>query len=293
MESNWNEIAGELNYAVKNYTGITNQIVQIKNRGYAYGIDSEHEELIHGKKDKAGKMKMQGLESIKGMAGRHILRIIKDFPIWNEWLDNVPGIGPVIGGQLIKLYYFKSVTICSKCSEDMPEKKKGIEWRCLHCKTIAKGQGVLKYRIELREFPTISSWWHFMGRANDPNTGNIPKMKSGEKIDWNPTGKKLGFDFKESVNKFKSDHNYKAFAEKRKKYRERTHPDASKGHRHNMAWNESWKLFLSHFWQVDHILSGAEMTEPWCVQHGSHDKSSMIAPYYFNGYSQGSNVNQS
>jgi hypothetical protein len=34
-------------------------------------------------------------------------------------------------------------------------------------------------------------------------------------------------------------------------------------------------------WQVAHILDGAKMTEPWCVQHGGHDKESIIPPYYF------------
>lgn len=278
---NLNEIAGELNYAVRNYAGITKQIVQIRNRAHAYGINPDHEELIYGRKGKDGKLKMQGLESIKGMASRKIGRIIKDFPIWNEWLEHVPGIGPAIAGTLIRLYYYKSIPTCNKCGEDMPAKEKGKAWLCTGCNTDAKGMGIIKYRMQLREFPSISSWWHFMGRANDPVTGDIPKKKRGEQIDWNPDGKKLGFDFKESVNKFNSDHHYKKFAEMRKKYRTRTHPDATKGHRHNMAWNEAWKLFLSHFWQVEHVLSGSEMTEPWCVQHGGHDKSSMIPPYYF------------
>jgi hypothetical protein len=50
-----------------------------------------------------------------------------------------------------------------------------------------------------------------------------------------------------------------------------------------MAWNEAVKLFLSHFWQVAHILDGLEMTLPWCVQHGGHDEKHIIPPYYFNG----------
>jgi len=285
METNWNEIANELNYAVKNYTGITKQIVQIMNRAHAYGIDPTHETLIHGKTAKDGSPKMQGLESLKGVASRNVGRILKDFPIWNEWLENVPGIGPVIGGQLIALYYFKNIPVCSKCGYDLDD-----DFNCPVCVIKAKGQGVLKFRIELRDFPTISSFWHFMGRhvinGKMPTKGNIKKLKadeSGKLVDWSFLGKKLGYDFKESINKMSNTNKYKAYAEKRKRYREETHPDASKGHRHNMAWNESWKLFLSHFWQVDHILSGAEMTQPWCVQHGGHDESSIIPPYYFNG----------
>jgi hypothetical protein len=281
METNWTEIAGELNFAIKNYIGLTKQIVQIMNRAHAYGIDPTHEELIVGKIAKDGSPKMQGLKSLKGVAGRRIERVLKDMPIWDEWLTNVPGVGPAIGGQLVALYYFKSIPVCPKCEADLED------FKCPVCKGDVKGQGVLKYRIELRDFPTISSWWHFMGRHIED--GKMPKrrkMKEGDEVNpnrWSSSGRKLGYDFKESINKLKGN-KYKEFAEKRKRYRERTHPDATKGHRHNMAWNESWKLFLSHFWQVDHILSGAEMTEPWCVQHGGHDKATQIPPYYFNGF---------
>lgn len=275
METKWTEIASELSFSVKNYSGITKQIVQIKNRAHAYGIDPEHEELIVGKFDKSGKMKMQGLESLKGVASRRIGRVLKDFPIWIEWLDHVPGIGPAIGGNLVLLYYFRSIPLCQKCNGDL------VDFKCYVCKVEAKGQGVLKYRTELREFPTISSWWHFMGRH--VVDGKVPKRQKDKENKWSHTGRKIGFDIKESFNKLASDHKYKTYAEKRKRYREDTHPDATKGHRHNMAWNEAVKLFLSHFWQVDHVLSGSEMTKPWCVQHGGHDESSMIPPFYFNG----------
>ena len=283
MKTNWTEIASELNYSIKNYAGLTKQIVQVTNRAYAYGIDPKNEELINGKHDKSGKMKMQGLESLKGIAARRINRVLKDFPIWEEWLVNVPGIGPAIGGQLVSLYYFKSVPICPKCGADLEN------FDCPICRTAAKGQGVLKYRIELREYPTISSWWHYMGRHND-KTGKMPKFRklnpgedAADRDVWNSTGRKVGFDIKESFNKFASSHNYKAYAEKRKRYRANTHPDATLGHRHNMAWNETVKLFLAHFWQVAHILDGLEMTQPWCVQFGGHDEKAIIPPYYFNG----------
>jgi len=286
MQTNWTEIANELNYSIKNYVGLTKQIVQVRNRAHAYGIDPDHDEILTGKFDKTGKQKMQGLESIKGMAARRISKVLKDFPIWNDWLEDVPGIGPAIAGQLVALYYFKSIPICPKCNADL------IDFICPICKSEAKGQGVLKYRTELREYPTISSWWHQMGR-HDVN-GKIPKRSKKEegednnKNAWSSVGRKIGFDIKESFNKQPSTHKYKAYAEKRKRYREDTHPDTTKGHRHNMAWNEAIKLFLSHFWQVAHILDGIDpldITQPWIIKHGGHDESSFIPPYYFNGQS--------
>jgi len=283
MQTNWNEIASELNYCIKNYNGLTKQIVQVRNRAHAYGIDPDNDELLVGKLNRKGEPKMQGLESIKGMAARRIQRVIKDFPIWNEWLENVPGIGPAIAGQLIALYYFRSIPVCQKCGADL------VEFECPFCFEKAKGQGVLKFRVELRDYPTISSWYHQMGRHNGPD-GRMPKRRKTEagednsKNSWSSVGRKLGFDIRESFNKQLPSHKYKAYAEKRKRYRELTHPHVTKGHRHNMAWNEAVKIFLAHFWMVAHILDfGSIPTKPYPQTHLGHDDNSIIPPYYFNG----------
>lgn len=107
--------------------------------------------------------------------------------------------------------------------------------------------------------------------------------KKNERDTWSSEGRRLGFLIKESFNKYGSDHKYKAYAEKRKRYRESTHPDAKKGHRHNMAWNETVKRFLSHFWQVAHEIDGLPLTDPWSVAKGGHDPKHIIPPYYWNG----------
>jgi hypothetical protein len=279
MKANWTEIGNELNYQIKNYQGLTKQIVQIMNRAHAYGIDPDHEDILNGKIARDGTPKTQGLIQLKGVVARNIGRTLKDFPIWTEWLDKVPGIGPAIGGQLISLYYFKNIPICPKCGTDMED------FVCPKCGEEAKGNGVLKYRVELRDFPTISSWWHYMGRH--VVNGKMPKRRKQEADDtsnpndWSSLGRKIGFDIKESFNKQPMSHKYKAYAEKRKRYRESTHPEATKMHRHNMGWNEAVKLFLAHFWQVARTLDGLPLTDPWCVKYDGHDETSIIEPYYF------------
>lgn len=283
MERNYDEIAKELNYELSNYEGVKKQIVQIKNRAQSYGIDPDNESLLNGEKDKEGKLRFQGLEQIKDKQSRKIMKLVKDWPIWEEWLAEVPGIGPYIAGKLIRLYYFRFVPTCQKCGSDLDK-----DFTCIDCGEKAKGMGNLEYRIELREFPTISSWWHFMGRHIDGN-GKMPKRKAGCKpqddsdMRWSSDGRRLGYDIKEAFNKFKNGHRYKEYAEKRKGYRRNTHPDSTDGHRHNMAWNEAVKLFLSHFWQVARTLDGLPLTEPWSVAHGGHDPKSIIPPYYWNG----------
>jgi len=273
--TDFTELAKTLNYNLKNYEGLTKQIVQTTNRAHSYDIDPAHEAILHGERDKSGKMKFQGLEQIKDKQSRKLHKLVDEWPVYSDWLAKIPGIGGYIAAKLIRLYYFKFIAICKDCGADLDD-----DFICIVCKKKAFGMGNLLHRVELRDFPAISSWWHFMGRHND-GTGKMPKSRKGEMADWSHAGRKTGFDIKEAFNK--QDNLYKRYAEKRKAYRRNTHPDATKGYQHNMAWNETVKLFLSHFWQVARTLDGLPLTDPWAIKHGGHDKSSIIAPYYWDG----------
>lgn len=288
------ELAKEIQFAVRTYDGITKLVVATKQRLVAMnpGKDSDelykHCHILNGVQKQDGTAKSQGLEQVKDRITRDIRKLVQDFPLWYQYLENVPGIGPAIGAKLILLWYFRFVPVCSKCGGNLEKRENGdgdMGFECIHCHSRAKGDGVLNHRVEKRDFPTISAWWHYMGRHNDPTTGKMPKFKKGVKGEdrdtWSAIGRKLGFDIRESFNK--GNPKYKAYAEKRKKYRLGTHPTASKGFRHNMAWNETVKLFLSHFWQVARTIDGLPLTETWAVKHGGHDRESIIEPYYFNG----------
>jgi len=282
MESqNYETIAKELNSLIKDYDGLTNLIQKTKNRWSSQNpnIDYKFCDLLYGTEDKKGQQKTQGLEQIKGRQVRKLEKYLKNFPIYTDWLKNFDGIGPSIGAGLIRLYYFRFTPIC-KCGEELIKKDKTF-W-CSRCNKSVKGDGMVDHKVELKDFPTISSWWHYMGRHNN-GEGKMPKRQAGVQSDWSQTGRKLGFFIKESFNKQKSNHKYKMYAEKRKRYRENTHPEATKGHRHNMAWNETVKLFLSHFWQVAHEIEGLPMTERYDQKFLGHDPEHNIPPYYWNG----------
>ncbi len=278
-EQNWEAIAFDINYALKNYEGLKQQIVQIKNRAQSYDKNPALEPLLMGEKDKNDKLKFQGLEQLKDRQSRELMRIVKTWPIWEAWLEKIPGVGPFIAGKLISLYYFKLIPICKDCGADLNE-----DFGCSECGKKAKGGGNLKFRVKLRTFPTISSWWHFMGRHVE--NGKVPKRQKGVKGDWSNEGRAVGYHIREAFNKFSNGHPYKAYAEKRKRYRLGTHSEATQAHRHNMAWNEAVKLFLSHFWQVAHILDGEALTDPWCVAHGGHDREHIIEPFYWGNHEE-------
>jgi len=257
----------ELKRALRDYDGITREMVRIQNRQSSVNPD------INLKGDSAFKL----LEQYKGIRSRDIEKALKYWPIWSEWLANVPGAGPYIAGNLIMLYYYKFVPICKKCGADIvKESEEDESFECPKCGKV-KGDGLLQHRIQEVDFPKISNWWSYCGRA--PVDGKIPKRKRGMKSNWSNRGRQVSWQFSEQVNRHKETEPYKAFMLREKAIIEQNRPEIKKGHRHNMAANKVAKLFLSHFWQVARGIAGKPVTEPYSMVHLGH--VGMIEPFYF------------
>ncbi len=260
------------NFDVKAYDGITKLIVQTKQR------------LLSSNLDKVVGLDKTVIEltKIKDRIGRGIGRNLESFPVWNEWLKGVPGIGPWIGGKLMMLYYYRFVPVCTKC-ETVLEKRKGKNegdkgtYFCTTCDKSVKGEGNLRFTVETKDFSRISSWWHYMGRHVED--GKVPKRKSGMQVDWSTEGRTLGFHIADQFVKGTNGNLYRALYDEKRRKREKTHPDATKAHKYNMARNEAVKIFLAHFWTVARTLDGLSVTEPYAMSlGGSHN---YIAPFYW------------
>ena len=272
MEKHELEQAMKLNYLVKTYQGINKLVVATKLRLNSINpdADSKADPVLGGEDGN------KGLESAKGVCSRNIEKCLKEHPIWTEWAVNVPGCGPAIAGTLLVLWKWKSLPICNDCG-GLLEKNGGMF--CLDCGKEAKGDGVLSYRIEQRDFPNISKWWAYLGR-HCSEEGRMPKRRKGEVANWSTVGRTITYQLGECFVKSSALSNpYRAYYDSRKIYREKTHPEASKGHRHNMAKNETVKLFLGHWWQVARTLEGKPLTDPYPIQIQGH--SGVIAPYFW------------
>lgn len=295
-----------LNYLVSSYDGMNRMLTQLKNR-----IQS-----LHLERDPKNDETIQGLEKIKGQLSRKINKELGYWPIWDQWMHAIPGIGPFIGGKLILLYYYRNVAICPTCGADV-EKKAGDDdeggtfW-CPGCQKSIKGQGNLVHRIEEKDFPTISGWWHYMGMHTAPHcrkhnrrlskdngeprycdkcdrylpdeeiVNRKPKRQKGMVSDWSNDGRMIASQFiADGFMRQKADsgHRYRAFYDAQKEKRRRTHPNASDGHRNNMARHEVAKLFLAHFWKVARTLDGKPVTEPYAGSVMGH--TNIIEPFYW------------
>jgi hypothetical protein len=264
--------AMELNFLVKTYEGLNKLIVGTKQRLRSLNseTDPKNDSILGGEND------AKGLESVKGTCSRRIANHLKNYPIWTEWAANVPGCGPAIAGTLVCEWTYKMRPICADCSGLLERENGGLV--CESCGKKAKGDGVLRHRVEIRDYPNISKWWAKLGRH--VVDGKMPKRAKGQVANWSTRGRTITKQLGECFVKLSpSKCLYRAYYDERKAYRETTHPDASKGHRHNMAMNETIKLFLSHWWQVARTQEGKPLTDPYAIQIMNH--TGVIPPYYW------------
>ena len=307
----------QLSYMIRTYDDFNRMLVQMKNRMASITpppLTEEQialqEELLGGataeiadvavstktKKTKAkakskpknkpdyNSVEIENLEKIKSALSRRISKELAHWPIWEEWLAHVPGIGPSIGANLIMLYYYRHQAICQVCGAfiekkarpDEPEKK--MFW-CPACNKAIKGLGNIVYALQRRTFPNVSKWWAFMGRK--VVDGKIVKRIKKTQQTWSTKGKQTGFQIGDQFNRQGIKTPYGRFLLERKQKRKITHPDISDGHRLNMAKNEAVKLFLSHFWHVARKLEGLSTDGPYAEVILGH--TGIIKPYYWKG----------
>jgi len=251
-----------LNDLVKRYDGITKEVSAAKTRMAHLNPDAipKNDDIV------------TQMEKIKNKLSRMINRQLEYWPIWTEWMSGVPGCGATIGARLITLFYYRFDAVCD-CGGRLEKVDKAFV--CADCGKKARGEGVLKHDIGFKHFANISKWWAYMGMHTVD--GMKPRRAKGKVANWSTQGRTacyhLGDQFVKQGGK------YREFYDMRKKKREKTHPEASKGHRHAMAKNETAKLFLAHMWTVDCYLRGVEPTKPYAGTIMGH--TGIIDPFYY------------
>lgn len=97
---------------------------------------------------------------------------------------------------------------------------------CVDCGKTAK-DGLLKHKLEFKDFSTISKWWAYMGRHTDGE--KMPKRTKGVASNWSTAGRTLGFHIGDQFNRQQEDHPYKKLFNERKAKHARNHPEWTKG----------------------------------------------------------------
>ena len=271
-----------LNFLVKTYNQQSKAIAATKQRLKALPgarRDEAFDPLLRGE-DKA-----EGMNIVKDRIKREIKKELANFDIWPLWLENVPGLGPWMAAEFIILFNYRFLPICKECGGDLVKvKAKSGDGNVLVCsicnkqaKRSAKGAddgGLLKYKLDLKDFPTISKWWSYMGR--EVIDGKLPKRKSGEQANWSSHGRMIGWQFSEQVNRQKDKTPYGKLLLEFKRKRQKKSPDWTPGHILNASKHEVVKIFLAHFWTVQRVLNGMPISLPYAHKILGH--SNIIEP---------------
>jgi len=260
-----------LQFLLRTYDGIKKLLAQSKQRLKSLNPEAEEKHQKH----------IMAFESEKGKLSREIEKSLEYWDVWTSWAKHIPGIGPFIAGNLIILFYYRFIPVCQKCGADLLKKeakKNGDDedsengnaggFYCSVCEKTAKGDGIIKTRIEEKDFANVSKWWAYLGEHNDAETGRMVRRKKGKQSNWSSLGRNISWQIGESINKFGPEHEYKAFYLSLKG-KEKKHFDAIRRTR---------KLFLSHFWHVARELEGKSTAGPYADVVLKH--TGIIAPYY-------------
>jgi hypothetical protein len=281
------EVIHNLRYLVKKYDVLTKGMVQITNSLHATNPDlkPKFDETLHGDK------KTNGMEQLKNQVSRKIEKELVFWDLWTKWLGSLKGVGPWEAGTLILLLHYRFVPICKDCGGDLTQTEEG--YRCEVCGKEAKADGVLKYRLELRRYPKISSLWHHFG-LHVGRDGKVPKRKKGYDISdpdyrYSTKGRTLFYHISRGL--MTASPLYKAvYDEKRQRYQQVTHGDDwLLGHIHNAAKHDMVKLFASHLLIVAAEIEGWDLPLPYANDPKLMGHSGYIAPFYWNSTKKGNN----
>lgn len=178
---------------------------------------------------------------------RAVADLLKDLPIWQNWLKYVKGVGPRLGGSLIGVLWpmtrFATVSkVWAYCGLDvrdgrLPKYKKGEQanWNAEMRMTCYKlGEQFLRNNSPYRRFY------------------DVHKKRVVERELAKGTIRMVE---KEGVLK-------PEYVEKPER--------AAPAHFHAMSRLRMVKIFLSHLWQVGWELEGLTPPKPWVIEHGGH-----------------------
>lgn len=286
-ESITEEAIAYFNYLQKTYDAVNRVSVATQQRRKS--LPGYGGEEVKAKEDPIVIDQLKLKEKIK----RELLKQLEWWPIWTEYLKDIPGIGPAIAAKLIMYYYIKCIQVCKKCGTDLVRTNEEGEilsedyegkfsWFCPTCEKKIKGEGLFKYRFEIRKWKSISAWLKYMGRS--VVDGKIDTRHEGEKANFSPKKKSIGFLLRQQFE-YHDDSPYKKFAlEKMKKHEEknafRPEPFNDK-HIKNAGYNEAVKRFLINFMIVDREIRGLPYESPYILaKNGNHHTHYESPPYW-------------
>lgn len=239
------ELLEELKIKTETYYAVQKSRVQAELRIGAYVRD---ERLDQERSEALMFWLNESLKKLETVIMKDVSLMLKDVPIWTEWLKGVYGIGPCLAGSLIAgmvdINRFETISAL---------------WH--YC-----GMHVVDGEAPRRKRGSKITWNPFLRMTIFKTTDSFVKQNA-EKCQYREL-----YDTKKKFYQIKFPDEVKIPGTKGQKDRVKY----SKGHIHNMAKRYAGKIFLAHLWVKWRELEGLPISDPWVIAHGGH--TGMIQP---------------
>ena len=205
---------------------------------------------------------------------RLIRKQLKNHALYNQYLEKITGIGPMLGAGLIA--YVDDIEKFDHVSSLWQYCGYGMNRFCENCKKptwikVEYATGTITKKLHPFEACPI---------CQNKTISILQKRISGYQSNWNDRLKVLAWKAGTSFVKQKATNSkYRKLYHKIKKAERRKHPQKivkksktlyNDGHIHNRSMRKVVKIFLAHFWQTWRRQQGLEATEPYAKQLLGH-----------------------
>lgn len=111
-------------------------------------------------------------------------------------------------------------------------------------------------------FDTVSKLWAYSGFRPDQGRGR-------DKL-HNYSGRLKSMAGRIGTILMRTGGPYKAIYDESRELYDRTHPEWTKGHKHNASLRRMLKIFLSHSWEIGRLAQDLPIVEPYILEQRGH-----------------------
>lgn len=212
--------------------------------------------------------KIAQLQKLEEAILRDALSLLRDIPVWDEFLSKVKGIGPALGAKLLSLpldprrnlsawwAYFGLVPYAFKC--ECARGHRFINPKVPPACPVETGYGEERQKCGAKIVKT-----ELIDRA--------PRRTRGAKGFWNPKARSLAYLIGRQFALVGENGYYGRLYKQAKEIYKRKHPDFQPIRIDAQARRYAVKIFLAHYYQTVCELNGIPYRLPYAIEILGHD----------------------
>lgn len=205
-------------------------------------------------------------------------KVVRDMPIYTEWLSKVKGIGPTYTTKLLAWIDIEKADTISALWKYCGY---GVEMVCENCGAMEPRKPLRKngttdeeYEQIIAEYEREKRIWQGINdgdpcpKCGQPVHGEAQKKRRGMPTGYNPQVKSLLWNI--GTNFLKNNSPYRKIYEQEKARKQKEGWGENDGHRHLHAMRKMVKVFLSHLWVKWREIEGLPTREPYVIEYTKH-----------------------